>query len=115
MNSENEVAVLQQILPAQNHGHEPYLQRSRSNSGIDFDRYLGPDQSVGSSADKVRAYIGPVASYLLDFPYLGRCAIEPHARQRKKRTIFFVLQQVAASSSAACVTRTATPTYAVHW
>ncbi|DBA73752.1 hypothetical protein WJX79_002078 [Trebouxia sp. C0005] len=52
MNSENEVAVLQQILPAQGHGHEPYLQRSRSNGGIEFDRHLGLDQSVGSSADK---------------------------------------------------------------
>lgn len=52
MNSENQVAVLQQILPAQSHGHEPYLQRSRSNSGIDLDRHIGSDQSVGSSADK---------------------------------------------------------------
>ena len=68
MNSENEVAVLQQILPAQGHGHEPYLQRSRSNGGIEFDRHLGLDQSVGSSADKVRPYIGPVASYLRDLP-----------------------------------------------
>ena len=68
MNSENQVAVLQQILPAQNNGHEPYLQRSRSNSDIELDRHAGSDQSVGSSADKVRSYIGPVVSYLLEIP-----------------------------------------------
>ena len=112
MNSENQVAVLQQILPAQNHGHEPYLQKSRSNSGIDLDRHVGSDQSVGSSADKVRSYIGPGVSYLLEFPQLSPCATEPHARQRRKRTIIFVLKQAAASSFAACVTGTATLTYA---
>jgi len=96
MNSENEVAVLQQILPAQDHGHEPYLQRSRSNSGIDIDRHLSSDQSVGSSADKVRPYIGPVASYLLVVPWLGRCAIEPHAGERKKLKKFslFLIKQL---------------------
>ncbi len=66
MNSEKEAAVLQHILPAHEHGHEPHLQRFPSIRGVDVDRNLGSDQDCGSWANKERRYTEHVASYLLE-------------------------------------------------
>ena len=62
---ENEVAVLQQILPAEDQADEPVLQRSGSDASYGIDRGLSASQGLAVSSDRVRGRIVPVTLVML--------------------------------------------------
>lgn len=65
MNSENEVAVLQQILPAHDQRHEPFLHTSESDSSLGVSKTADTDQAFSSPSAKVIRSAAAVRTLLL--------------------------------------------------